>query len=140
MVERETVRSLLETIERRLGRLRRASETSLEAYLDDSDLQDVVERNFELAIQACLDLGLHVLADSAAPLPSTNREVFRRLESEGAIAADLAERLGDMAGFRNLLAHEYASLIPELVHGHLDRLDDIEQYVARMLEHLEGGD
>jgi uncharacterized protein YutE (UPF0331/DUF86 family) len=44
-----------------------------------------------------------------------------------------------MAGFRNLLAHEYAELVPELVHANLGRLDDIRDYVRTLLPHIRPG-
>lgn len=45
MVEAATVRRLLEQIEQRLLRLEQTSGTSLEDYLQDDDLQDIVERS-----------------------------------------------------------------------------------------------
>lgn len=137
MVEGETVRSLLETIERRLARLEGASRASLEDYLRDRDLQDIVERNFELAIQASIDLGLHLLADLSASLPDTNRGVFRELDRHGLIDTELAGKLEAMAGFRNVLAHEYVAVVPELVHEKLGRLGDVRELVRQLLPHLE---
>lgn len=139
MVEAATVDRLLETIERRLARLEDASGIALDDYRDDRDLQDVVERNFELAIQAAIDLGLHLLADRPHPLPETNRAVFQGLAREGLLDEELATSLSRMAGFRNVLAHEYAELVPELVHGNLQRLDEIRDYVKALLPHLRPG-
>lgn len=136
MVERETVRSLLDTIERRLGRLEEAADTPLERYVDDRDLQDIVERNFELAIQACIDLGLHLLADEPTAPPETNREVFRGLRRLDLLEPEAARRLEEMAGFRNVLAHDYADVAPELVHEKLERLEDIRGFVEALLPRL----
>jgi uncharacterized protein YutE (UPF0331/DUF86 family) len=82
VVEAGTVRRLLETIEHRLSRLEQAAGTPFEDYERDADLQDIVERNLEIRIQACIDLGLHVLADFPARLPETNRGVFKALHRE----------------------------------------------------------
>ena len=140
MVEAATVDRRLETIEeRRLSRLEETSYAALEDYLDDRDLQDVVERNFELAIQAAIDLGLHLLADRPHPLPETNRAVFHALAREGFLDEELAASLSSMAGFRNVLAHEYPELLPELVHANLERLDEIRDYVKVLLPHLRPG-
>ena len=136
MVEAATVDRLLETIERRLARLEEASGVPLERYREDRDLQDIVERNFELAIQAAIDLGLHLLADEPHSLPDTNRQVFAALAREKFLEDELAADLSRMAGFRNVLAHEYAEILPELVHRNLDRLNDIRRYVQALLPHL----
>jgi len=136
VVEKEAVRSLLDTVERRVARLERARGTPPEEYLADRDLQDIVERNFELAVQACITLGVHLLADQPAAPPDTNRAVFGALHREGLLDAELADRLEAMAGFRNVLAHEYASVNPELVHEHLARLDDIREFAEALVPEL----
>lgn len=137
MVEAGTVRRLLETVEQRLSRLERAAGTSLGDYLTDPDLQDIVERNLEVCIQACIDLGLHVLADFPSRLPETNRGVFKALHREGLVGEDLASRLERMAGFRNVLAHGYAHVVAERVHATLSELDDIRSYLEQLGDHLE---
>ena len=134
MVEPGTARKLLETIERRLRRLEALRNVDLGEYQRSQDLQDIVERNFEVLIQACIDLGLHLLADRPAPLPETNREVFAALTGAGWIEGALANRWAKMAGFRNLLAHGYTNLIPELVHAGLSELDDVHAYVLQLSE------
>lgn len=136
MVETDTVRSLLETIELRLGRLRERADIELDSYRADRDEQDIVERNFELAIQACIDLGLHVLADLPHRAPATNRGVFTALADEDVLSRQLAQRLQSMAGFRNVLAHGYATVDPERVHENLGRLGDIREYVQEMADFL----
>jgi uncharacterized protein YutE (UPF0331/DUF86 family) len=136
VVEEGTVRRLLEVIEQRLVRLTQASDVSFDQYQRDLDLQDIVERNLEICIQACIDLGLHVLADFPSPLPNTNRGVFKALLREDLIAADLAARLERMAGFRNVLAHGYADVILERVHAALGELDDIRAYLRALERYL----
>lgn len=136
MVEPETVRSLLDTIEERLRRLQELAAVPLEDYARDSALQDRVERNFEVGIQACIDLGLHVLADLPRPLPETNRAVFDALVAQGILRAELGMQLEKMAGFRNLLAHGYGHLLAERVHANLARLEDIRAYVRAITGYL----
>lgn len=136
MVEAETVRRLLETVEQRLIRLQELSQIPLEQYVHDYTLQDRTERNFEIAIQACIDLGLYVLADLPSPLPNTNREVFAALGRQGVIRQELVPQLGRMAGFRNVLAHGYASLLPEQVYACFAHLDDLRAYIAEVVRYI----
>lgn len=132
MVEAATVRSLLQVIEARLARLEEVATVPLEDYRGDRDLQDIVERNFEVMIQACIDLGLHVLADEPRAVPESAREVFATLRETGLLESVLVARLEPMAGFRNVLAHVYAEVDAALVHANLDRLDDVRRYVAEL--------
>lgn len=136
MVEATTVRKLLETIELRLGRLLQLSHVSLDEYTSDVSLQDRVERNFEVCIQACIDLGAHILADFPKTQPETYADVFRLLADENIITAELSVTLQKMAGFRNLLVHGYADLIASAVHANLRRLADIRAYVEELAPYL----
>lgn len=136
MVEAGTVRKLLEAVEDRLRRLTEVAGTPLAAYQADRDLQDKVERNFEVLIQACVDLGLHILADRPVAMPETNRGVFSALVAEGLIEPELGPCLEKMAGFRNVLAHGYVELVAEHVHANLAQLDDVRRYIRQVSEYL----
>lgn len=59
-----------------------------------------------------------------------------RRSSEGFPDEDLGRRLEKMAGFRNVLAHGYAEVVPERVHQTLAELDDIRSYVQALGSHL----
>lgn len=137
MVEPSTVRKLLDTIETRLGRLLELSHVSLEKYLGDEALQDQVERNFEVCIQACIDLGAHILADYPRVQPETYADVFRQLADLKLISPTLSAELQRMAGFRNLLVHGYTDLVAATVHANLSRLGDIQQYVRQVAPYLK---
>lgn len=137
MVEPSTVRKLLDTIETRLGRLLELSHVSLEKYLGDEALQDRVERNFEVCIQACIDLGAHILADYPRVQPETYADVFRQLADLKLISPTLSAELQRMAGFRNLLVHGYTDLVAATVHANLSRLGDIQQYVRQVAPYLK---
>lgn len=137
MVEPSTVRKLLDTIEVRLARLRELSHVTLDEYVADVALQDRVERNFEVCIQACIDLGAHILADFPRVQPETYSDVFRQLGEVDIITPGLSTELQRMAGFRNLLVHGYGDLLATTVHGNMQRLGDIQQYIQQVAPYLE---
>jgi uncharacterized protein YutE (UPF0331/DUF86 family) len=81
---------------------------------------DVRERRFaehtvQLAIQACLDLSSHIVSDERLGEPETYAELFTLLASRGYLPTELSARLRRMAGFRNLLVHNYTRVLPEIV-------------------------
>ena len=55
-------------------------------------------------------LRAHVVSDRRLGEPRTNRELFLLLARGGVLPEDLAERLGAMAGFRNVLVHGYGDV------------------------------
>ena len=101
--------------------------------------QRFVEHTLQLAIQAALDAASHIVSDERLGEPRTNRELFTLLARGGWIDAELAVKLGDMAGFRNILVHGYDTVdlaIVEDVVSH--RLGDLLEFTAVVRERIGG--
>src|SRR5687768_8409898 len=96
---------------------------------------DIKEERFaahtlQLAIQSALDVALHIVSDERLSEPRTNRELFTLLEDNGWIESPLAQRLRNMAGFRNILVHGYQKLdLSILVDALRNRLPDLISFV-----------
>jgi uncharacterized protein YutE (UPF0331/DUF86 family) len=76
----------------------------------DRTAREVVVLNLFVAIQACLDLATHWLADEGWDVPQRYGEIFLALADHGVIPRPLALRLVAAAGLRNLVAHQYGAL------------------------------
>jgi uncharacterized protein YutE (UPF0331/DUF86 family) len=99
----------------------------------ETDLRELrfVEHTLQIAIQAALDVASHVVSDERLGEPATNRALFDLLAEHGWIPADLGGRLGDMAGFRNVLVHGYAIVDRRIVRDVLEhRLGDLDAFVT----------
>lgn len=79
-------------------------------FLADRTIREIVVLNLFVALQECLSLATHWLADAGLDVPPTYGDVFRRLAERGIIPPDLAARLAAASGFRNLVAHQYGAL------------------------------
>jgi uncharacterized protein YutE (UPF0331/DUF86 family) len=139
MVSPEVVRRRLRLLEGYLNKLRRQlADTDLVAFLADSDRQDIVERNLQLAIESVLDVGMHVIASAGWPPAEQFSDVFAILARQGIIGVELEARLQGMAGFRNLLVHGYAQLdhaqVFEILESRLDDLQDLARVYAGLVE------
>jgi len=86
---------------------------SFEAYQEDRRTRDVVERELQTAIEACLDIGRIVLRTKGSAVPETNAAVFRQLANYGILTEETGERMAEAAGFRNILAHRYGTGIDD---------------------------
>jgi len=108
-----------------------------ERIADDVREQRFVEHTLQLAIQAALDVGSHIVSDDRLGEPDTSRDVFRLLERAGIVPADLGTRLEQMAGFRNVVVHLYQEvdlgIVRDVVENHLD---DLLQFAAAIRQRL----
>ncbi len=69
-----------------------------------------------LAIQECIDLSAHWVADAGWGAPDDAGSTFDVLAERHGIDRDLADRLRLAAGLRNRIAHGYAMLDYRRVH------------------------
>ena len=68
------------------------------------------------------------MSDERLGEPATNRDLFDRLATGGWISKELAAKLGDMAGFRNVLIHGYQDVdLDIVVDAARNRLEDPEE-------------
>lgn len=110
-----------------------------EEFLSDHDAQRTALHALYEASQACIDLGIHVLVERGLDVPATYREVFQRLSGAGLIPRELAARMEEWAGLRNVIAHFYAVVVPEKIDrvlrndlGHLaDYARAVEALIAQ---------
>ena len=135
MVDRELVLRRVAALDVYLGQLAEARQVEPAAYTNDWRAQRILERTFHLAIEVCMDLADHIIADRALPVPGTAAEAFLVLAREGIVNGDLANALARMVGFRNLLVHDYLRLDPRRVlELATTGVADVEQFRDRVLQ------
>lgn len=138
MVDIAVVRRILSSLNESLQHLKSKQNVSFEEYKKDRDIQAVVERRLETAIQACIDIGNHIISQQNMGSPSDYGEIFLILTQEGVINNKQADKLIRMAGFRNVLIHEYRDILIDKVYDILqNRLPDFYSYAQTILDYLE---
>lgn len=129
MVDTALLLRRLTVIRHSLARLESKQGLTREAFLADADAQDVVLRNLQVGVQACLDAGLHIIQDSGWELPGASVVVFEILARHGVVPAELASRLRRAAQMRNLLVHAYDAIDMARVHQtYTESSHDLEQF------------
>ncbi|MBN1770542.1 MAG: DUF86 domain-containing protein [Deltaproteobacteria bacterium] len=86
------------------------------------------ERNLEVAVQACVDVGNHLIARRGLVAPSAAVEVFRVLADDGLLSEDLADELVALVRLRNRLAHEYERVVPRELWTAARQLDPFRRF------------
>lgn len=100
------------------------------------DVQAVKYSLLEI-MEACIDIASHIISVKGFERAESYAEMFEILGKRGIISRDLAEKLAEMARFRNILVHGYAKVdnarVLEIVK---EELDDIEAFVKEILAKL----
>ncbi|MBU4251567.1 MAG: DUF86 domain-containing protein [Candidatus Omnitrophica bacterium] len=138
MVDATVVRRILASLNENLQHLKSKQGVSFEEYKKDPDIQAIVERKLETAIQACIDIGNHIVSQQNFGSPSDYGEIFTILAQKGVISDKEAEKLIKMAGFRNIIIHEYRDILIEKVYDIFqNRLGDFYEFAEAILDYLK---
>ncbi len=109
-----------------------ANKTSDE-FADNPYLRDIVERNLEVAAQACIDIANRIIALEQLEKPSDAHGAIEMLGKVGVLPREFAGKLAPIAGFRNILVHEYLEIDWNEVMKNLSRLEDLYTF----MEHIK---
>ena len=132
-MDRVILDAKLESLRRCVARVQARCPATVDALLNDLDAQDVVTLNLTRAVQLCVDLAMHRVAESNQPTPQTMGEAFIALERLQLIDAPLCLRMRNAVGFRNLAVREYSDINWAIVFSiATTRLDDFRLF-ARAL-------
>jgi uncharacterized protein YutE (UPF0331/DUF86 family) len=99
-------------------------------------LRDIVERNLEIAAQCCIDICHRIITIEAAQKPVDYYEAILRMGELGVLPPDFAETFAPVAGFRNILVHEYLAVDWDQVFDSLHRLDDFDDFAIAIQQWL----
>lgn len=120
-------------------RIREVLPRDVARFERDRTIREVVVLNLFVALQECLALATHWVADEGWAVPGSSREVFESLAEHGVLSPELAQRLAAAAGFRNLVAHQYGVLDAARVHEiATSGLDDLVELCAILAQRARG--
>ena len=110
-------------------------------YVDEEEFlnsyKDVQAVKYSLLeiVEACIDIASHIISAKGFERAESYAEMFEILGRRGVINHKLAEKLSDMARFRNILVHGYAKVdnakVLEIVR---EELEDVEEFVREILK------
>lgn len=136
-VNLDRVRHLLGSIAEAESRLRELGKLSEEEFLADFRNTESAKYLFVTAIEAAIDLCNHLVSKRGGRPPEDYADCFRALAELGMIEGDFAQRLAQMARFRNLLVHLYWQVDNRKVFQMIQQnLEDFVTFQQALLERL----
>ena len=113
-----------------MARLRPLQTKTRDDFAQDPYLRDIVERNLEVAAQCCIDISHRIIAIEGSVKPRDYYEAISQMGELGVLPMPFARQLAPIAGFRNILVHEYLILDWDEVFEHLHSIEDLERFAS----------
>ncbi len=138
VIKKESILERLKRLEEVIEELEHCRGQPLDAFCKEVQRQWIVERGFILAAECVADIAGHILSGRFKVQPADHEDAIRRLAEKGVISSALAAELRGLAGFRNILIHEYLRIDPVRVHQYLEsRLGELDDFIAQITEWLD---
>ncbi|MBU2573713.1 MAG: DUF86 domain-containing protein [Elusimicrobia bacterium] len=138
MVDKEIVSAKLAELGRYLAELERLKAFSFEEVSASLQKTWAIEHGLQIAIQVVIDTGNHILAAIGENRIEDYADIIDRLGERNIIPPDFAGSIRDMAGFRNILVHEYVEVDLKMVYQVLQsRLDDFRKFAGYIGSYLK---
>ncbi len=123
------IKDKIEQIKRYLDELEQISPNNFEDY--DIKTCAACERYFEKIVEAAVDLSYLVIKKNQFKVPEEANEAFDILVKEKIISKELATRLKEAKGMRNLISHQYGNIDDKIVFKSIteELPTDIKNYI-----------
>lgn len=134
---KEEVFEKLSQMKEYVGFLREYSKTTKEDIANDMKLKGAIERYFQVALEAVIDIANMVIAKEGFRKPVDYSESIAILAENGILPESFSKRFRDAIKFRNVLVHMYEKVLPEGIEAHLKKLDDFDIFAKHIAKYLE---
>lgn len=137
MVDVEVIKQRLVQLSTSLNKIERFKDLSLEEFLNDDIIQDVIEYNLFIAINMMIDIATHIVVDNNIGNPKTLGEAFDILNKERYISDVETKCYRNMVGLRNILSHEYINIDKNIIYSIMKHnLVDIKEFIIFVHENF----
>lgn len=133
--DREVLRRRIQFVRESVQRLESIRREGRDRFLASDVLQAAATRHLQVAIEALLDAGNHIIAREQLGLPSTYAEIMEILVDRGILPSERKGDLVNMVRFRNRAVHLYDEILPAEVWTIMEtHLGDFESVITALVE------
>lgn len=138
MIDNGLVIDRLSRIREYLKSLRELASLSKEDFEKDSKNFYSASRLLQISIEACLDIGHHIISRKELRRPKDYKDIFLILGDEKIIPFDFSRSIITMAQYRNRLVHLYSEIGPGEIYGILQGpVNDLEAFIKHITDFLQ---
>ncbi len=137
MISREVINAMIDLIDENIRLIEDIRSQGFEQFSKSFRDIQAAKHSLQEAIEACLDIGNHIIAEKGFRRAEDYKDIYKVLEEEGIIEPELSAKLQEMAQFRNLLVHRYGKIdTMRLFIIMSEDLKDIQEFVKRILIYI----
>ena len=138
MPDKDIILEKITNIKRCLNRIKDVTRMNPES-IEDYNIQDVFILNLQRAVQAAVDMAVHIVSSEGWGVSKTIKENFVILSDNKIITKELANQMAKMVGFRNIAVHDYSKMDIAILKSILTiSLQDLEVFYSEIYKKYIG--
>ncbi len=105
--------------------------STFEEYRSSIEKKAACERYVEKIVEAVTDLAFLLIKNKKLRIPQDDADAFSILLESNIISGELAEKLKDAKGMRNVISHQYGLVDDEIVFEAITRelVQDVNEFI-----------
>jgi uncharacterized protein YutE (UPF0331/DUF86 family) len=130
----------MEEVEEKLNLIEENVRRLEDLEINDKDFLEYqgVKHTLQEAVEACIDVAGHIIAEEGFGRQENYAEYFEELNKRDIIDGNLSSKLQNMARFRNLVVHRYAEIESEELQEIIDKnLSDLTKFIKAVESHYD---
>lgn len=138
MLDKKFVHKKLEEIRTYLGEIEPILKLPGKEFFKGYRNMRTAERDFQLIVDAAVDINNHILLALGLPPADKNYQSFTALGKAKVLSEKKVNVLAPSTGLRNKLVHEYDEINPAILHRSLKRFAPLyREYGSSILKYLK---
>lgn len=107
MLDKDLVYKKIRNIEEYLDEVKLIVSLDTKEIASNVEKLRTLERNFQLVVDAMIDINMHFIAELELESPDSLQNTFEILGRKGIIPYDFSLKIAPVVGLRNKLVHQY---------------------------------
>ncbi len=137
MISSEVINAMIDLIDENIRLIEEIRSQSFESFSNNFRDIQAAKHSLQEAIEACLDIGSHIIAEKGFRRAEDYKDIYKVLEEEGIIDSVLSAKLQEMAQFRNLLVHRYGKVDTRRIFIIMSEdINDVKEFVKTVLRYI----
>ncbi len=137
MISSEVINAMVDLVDENIRLIEEIRAQGYESFSNSFRDIQAAKHSLQEAIEACLDIGSHIIAEKGFRRPEDYKDIYKVLEEERIIDPALSAKLQEMAQFRNLLVHRYARIDTKRIFIIMSEdMKDIQEFAKRILNYI----
>jgi len=137
MLDKERILSKIDELNSYVAELKAIMPEDYESYNENSEKKRACERLLQISIETVIDICMLLVKGLQLGMPSSEENVFGKIEKKKIITQEMKNKLKGMKGFRNILVHHYADIDDELVFENLKGIIDFKEFKGQIIKFIK---